>query len=197
MSFRRKNAVMCTLVSGRENRLHHAGPERNKHMTLNIGKEVSALGKMTVPELRARYAEVAGEATSSRHKEYLIRRIIWRMQANEEGGLSERARQRATELAAGADVRLTPPRLRPAESPHVLVGRIPLSDGNRLPMPEAIVAREYKGRMIEVHVLPNGFEFEGDIYRSLSAIARKVTGTHWNGYHFFKLSRKGHDGNER
>jgi len=50
-------------------------------MTLNIGKEVSGLGKMTVPELRARFAEVTGEATTSRHKENLIRRIIRRMQA--------------------------------------------------------------------------------------------------------------------
>ena len=89
-------------------------------MTLNIGKEVSALTKMTVPELRARFTEIAGEATTSRHKEYLIRRIIWRMQANEEGGLSDRARRRAAELAIGADVRLTPPRLKAAESPRVL-----------------------------------------------------------------------------
>lgn len=44
---------------------------------------------------------------------------------------------------------------------------------------------------IQVRVLPQGFEYEGEIYRTLSAVAKKVTGTHWNGYHFFKLGGKG------
>ncbi|NLW88007.1 MAG: DUF2924 domain-containing protein, partial [Planctomycetes bacterium] len=40
---------------------------------------------------------------------------------------------------------------------------------------------------IVVRVLPHGFEYEGEVYRTLSAVARAVTGTHWNGYHFFNL----------
>ena len=40
-------------------------------------------------------------------------------------------------------------------------------------------------------MLRNGFEFEGDIYKSLSAVAKAITGTHWNGYHFFGLRKKG------
>ncbi len=52
-------------------------------------------------------------------------------------------------------------------------------------MPETILAREYQGRDIVVKVLDNGFEFEGRRYRSLSAIAREVTGTKWNGFLFF------------
>lgn len=78
-------------------------------MALNISKELAALGWMTLADLRLRYAEVSGEGTSSRHKQFLIRRILWRLQANEEGDLSERARQRAKELAAHSDVRLTAP----------------------------------------------------------------------------------------
>ena len=77
---------------------------------MNVGREVAALKRMTVAELRARYAEVSGEATRCRHKDYLVRRIAWQLQAGEEGGISERARRRAEELAQGADVRLTPPR---------------------------------------------------------------------------------------
>ena len=42
-------------------------------------------------------------------------------------------------------------------------------------------------------VLPRGFEYEGEVYTSLSAVAKVVTGTHWNGYHFFGLRRKGGD----
>jgi len=40
-----------------------------------------------------------------------------------------------------------------------------------------------------VRVLPNGFECDGTIYRTLSAVAKAVTGAHWNGYHFFGLER--------
>ena len=161
-------------------------------MALRIGRETAALGKMTVAELRIRYAEVFGESTTSRHKLFLIRRILWRMQANEEGGLSERARRRAKELASDSDVRLTAPMAKTAiSSEPVKASTIQISQDDRLPMPGAVITRRYKGETIEVRVLPKGFEYEGEVYRSLSAVARKVTGTHWNGYHFFKLGRKG------
>ena len=58
-------------------------------------------------------------------------------------------------------------------------------------MPGAVLAREYKGRTVLVTVLPKGFEYEGEVYRSLSAVAHAVTGTHWNGYHFFNLVKGG------
>lgn len=79
-------------------------------MKLNLAKELAALEQMTVGQLQLRYAEVFGETVRSRHKQYLIRRIAWRLQANTEGGLSERALRRAEELADVADVRVTPPR---------------------------------------------------------------------------------------
>jgi len=64
-------------------------------MSLNMKKELAALEQMTVGQLHKRYAEVFGEPVRSRHKQYLIRRIAWRHQANAEGGLSERALRRA------------------------------------------------------------------------------------------------------
>jgi hypothetical protein len=161
-------------------------------MALNIGKEIAALKRMTVPELRQRYAEAFGETTTSRHKEFLIRRIIWRLQANEEGDLSERARLLARELAADSDVRLTAPRTKAsaAAGPRKITS-IEISQDARLPMPGAIITRLYKGETIEVRVLPRGFEYEGGVYSTLSAVAMKITGTHWNGYHFFRLGKKG------
>jgi hypothetical protein len=167
-------------------------------MTLNISKEITSLRRMTVPELRERYAEAFGETTTSRHKEFLTRRIVWRLQANEEGGLSERARERARELAADSDVRLTAPRTKAAtaEGP-AKVARIELSPDSRLPMPGAILMRRYKGETIEVRVLPRGFEYEGEIYRSLSAVAKRITGTHWNGYHFFRVGTKGNGNGQK
>jgi len=58
----------------------------------------------------------------------------------------------------------------------------------RLPPPGTYLEREYKGRRIIVKVLVNGFEFDGEMYRSLSAIAYEVTGTKWNGFLFFSLT---------
>ena len=46
-------------------------------MTMNVGKEVVALKRMTVGDLRRKYAEAFGEATNARHKEWLVRRIAW------------------------------------------------------------------------------------------------------------------------
>ena len=157
---------------------------------MNINKEIVALRQMSVSELRTRYAEITGEETNSRHKDYLIRRIAWQMQARAEGGLSERARARARELAASSDVRMTAPRGKPADGPS-RTATLRVCPDNRLPMPGAIITRQYKGQTIEVHVLPHGFDYQGVIYRSLSSIAKAVTGTHWNGYHFFKLNKHG------
>ena len=74
---------------------------------MSIGKEVAAMQRMTVAQLRRKYTEVFGEETRSRHKQHLIRRIAWRLQGNADGGLSQRAHRRAAELAADSDVRLT------------------------------------------------------------------------------------------
>jgi hypothetical protein len=161
-------------------------------MALNIGKEMAALGRMTVPELRRKYAQVFSEDTTSRHKEFLIRRIVWRLQVNQEGGLPERARQRARELAAESDIRLTSPRPRSVVSGgETTTAAIEFPPDDRLPMPGAVITRRYKNQTVTVRVLARGFEFEGEVYRTLSAVAKKVTGTHWNGYHFFKLGDKG------
>jgi len=164
-------------------------------MALNIGKEMTALKRMTVPELRRKYAKVFGEDTTSRHKEFLIRRIVWRIQVNEEGGLSERAIQRARELAAQSDVRLTAPRPQPiAPGGETTTATVAFPLDDRLPMPGAIITRQYKNQKVEVRVLPRGFEYEGDVYRTLSAVAKKITGTHWNGFLFFNLGKGCADG---
>lgn len=148
-----------------------------------------ALGKLTVAELKQRYAEVFGEPTRVNHKQYLVKRIVWRMQALGEGGLTERARRRAVELADDAEIRLTPPRrAKGASGPGTVVeAAFDAGRSSSFPKPGAVLRREYKGRVIVVRVLPRGFEYEGEVYRSLTAIARKITGAHWNGVSFFRL----------
>jgi hypothetical protein len=76
---------------------------------LNIVNEVAALQRLSVGQLRQRFAKLFGETTKASNRTWLIKRIMWRMQALAEGDLSERARRRAAELARDADLRLNPP----------------------------------------------------------------------------------------
>ena len=78
-------------------------------MDMAVIKEIEALRKMTVGGLRQRYDEEFDEESRSNHKDYLFRRIAWRLQAQAEGDLSERARRRAMEIANDADLRIRAP----------------------------------------------------------------------------------------
>jgi Protein of unknown function (DUF2924) len=155
--------------------------------------ELTRLCTMTTAALRERYLAVFGEPTRSGNKDFLCKRIAWRMQANAEGSLSERAKKRAAEIACDADIRTTIPRPR-AATPEAPTTTSPAPRAaKRLPMPGAVLTREYRGRSIAVTVLRNGFDWEGRVYKSLSAVAKAITGSHWNGYLFFGLA----DGDER
>jgi hypothetical protein len=157
-------------------------------MKVNVAKELAALKKMSIADLRAKYAEVWGEPTNSRHREWLIKRTIWRMQALAEGDLSERARQRAAELANDADLRRRPPRVEKVPAKVESRVRTIKLNGTRLPPAGSTIVRKYKGQRLEVSVLENGFEFEGEWFKSLSAVAKRITGSHCNGYLFFRLN---------
>jgi hypothetical protein len=159
-------------------------------MGLNVGKEIALLKKMAVVELRQKYAEVFGETTRTGNKDWLVKRIAWRMQALAEGDLSERARQRAAELANDADLRLTPPKSPPAVVTAGPKKSIAFKGESRVPPPGTLLIREYKGRRLEVTVLTKGFEFEGQVFKSLSAVAKAITGQHCNGFHFFRLGKE-------
>lgn len=160
-------------------------------MKTTVATEVARLEKMSVNQLAKKFEEVFGEECRSRHKRYLVRRIAWRLQANAEGGLTERARQRAEELADDAEIRVTPPREKKSSDDEASVATIPVASGrdSRLPPPGNWIERDYKGRTIRVLVVADGFEFEGMRYKSLSAIAKAVTGSHVNGFQFFRLWR--------
>src|SRR2546421_1003202 len=71
---------------------------------------IAALQRLTMQELRCRYAELFGETTAAKNRTWVLRRVAWRLQCLAEGDLSERARQRAAELASDADLRIITPR---------------------------------------------------------------------------------------
>lgn len=164
----------------------------------DIETELAALQRMTPKELRAKYAELFGERSRTGNRLWLLRRCAWRLQSLAEGGLSERAKRRAKELARDQDIRMTrPPGMemlplaRPADvkrSARALGRHDP-----RLPMPGQQITRVYKGHRYVVDVLVEGFAYEGQRYESLSAVAHAITGGHWNGYRFFNLHQSGKD----
>lgn len=164
-------------------------------MATEVAKELAALQRMTPAQLRDKYAEVFGEPTTTGNRTWLLRRIAWRIQADAEGDLSDRARARAAELARDSDLRVIPPRERPVADLPVArggtrTGPLPQekADG-RLPPPGSLLTRKYKGGTVQVKVLPAGFEYAGAVYGSLSAVAKAVTGSHCNGFLFFGLTK--------
>ncbi len=157
-------------------------------MTLDIDQEIAALRQMTVRQLQSQHQELFGEPPRSAHKQHLVRRIAWRIQALAEGDLSDRARRRAAELACDADLRLRAPRKKPLGAyQHANDSSGPRDP--RLPMPGTLLVRSYRGEIRQVKVLEQDFEYGDDIYSSLTAVVHKITGKHWNGYHFFGLTK--------
>ena len=158
--------------------------------------EIEGLQRLKTRALRTKYQEVFGAPSHSSHKQFLVRRIAWRLQARAEGDLSERARRRAAEIADDADLRLCAPRelnpLRRADSDPATLGRTRYPKDGRLPPAGTLLTRQYRGQPVTVKVLEQGFEYQAQHYRSLSAIAREVTGTRWNGLLFFNLTERHH-----
>lgn len=147
-------------------------------------RQIAQLRRLTVGGLRKKYLELFGEESKSSNKPYLFKRIAYRIQERKHGGLSERARQRAETLAAQAPVRRRP-NLKAGSARAAGRQRDP-----RVPAPGTVLRRTFGKKERTVKVLEEGFKYEDKTYGSLSAIAKKITGTSWNGFSFFGLLRK-------
>lgn len=163
-------------------------------MDPNVIAAIEELQDLKVAALKKRYRELFGEESKSSNKQFLFRRVAWRLQANEEGDLSERARRRATEIADDRDLRVRAPKefSTRSDSGSPSVDRTRPPQDWRVPGPGTLLTRRVGDRQIVVKVLKDGFEYDSRRYRSLSAIAREVTGTRWNGLLFFGLAER-HD----
>ena len=100
-----EQALMDTVVNA-----SREAENRSYTMVQNVKIEVAALRRMSPAELREKYLAVFGEPTRTGNKDFLCKRLAWRLQSMAEGSLSDRARQRAAELARDADIRTTMPR---------------------------------------------------------------------------------------
>jgi hypothetical protein len=149
--------------------------------------EIMALKDKTLPELKTKYNELYGsESTQSSNKVYLWRKIAYKLQEVEHGGLSGVAQGKIEEFIHKYDP-VNNKALRPGADTVVNDKRSKIARDKRLPIPGTIITKEYKGTGLEVRILDKGFEYNNKQYKSLTAIAKEVTGAHWNGYLFFGL----------
>lgn len=136
----------------------------------SVAAQLVDLRAMDVASLHARYVELYGREPRSRHKDHLFRKVAFRLQERAFGGLSKVAHGRLATLMAEIELPTAPP---------------PKKDGLA---PGSVLTRLWRDQRIEVRVLDDGrFEFHGATYRSLSAVAKAVTGTAWNGPAWFGL----------
>jgi hypothetical protein len=147
-----------------------------------IRDQIEAMRKQPTKALKQRFRELFGEDSPSSNHAHLLRRIAWRLQAAAEGDLTQRARQRAAEVGVDLDLRVRVPRHFSGE-----LDSSPSMRDERLPEPGTLLHRSFQGRSVRVKVLEDGFEYNGRKYQSLSSVAFRATGTHWNGFSFFGL----------
>lgn len=136
-----------------------------------LENEIAALPTLDLDELRARWCALYGRPTpKSFRRKFLARAVAYQMQAKAHGGLSEPTKHRLRTIAKAAaagtfDAAMVGPRIKP---------------GTKL-------VRTWHGKTHTVMALEDGFSWNGEQHGSLSAIAKTITGTNWNGWKFFGL----------
>ena len=160
-------------------------------METTLLRELQRIQRLSVSELQAEWSKLYdGETCRSRNRTYLVKRLCWKLQESRLGGLSDRAKARIDELAPDIFARTRTPR--EALDAAVAANR-PKRDPKRdprLPVPGSVLTRQYHGREIRVLTLDDGFEWDDRHFRSLSAVARAITGARWNGKLFFNLTTR-------
>jgi hypothetical protein len=137
-----------------------------------ISPDLDSLSELSLPELQAQWRALTGAPLKGVRRDLLLRAIAYRLQAQQQGGLSAKAHQRLAQLAKTY-----------TKDRHAQPQAIPeLRPGCRL-------FREWQGVMHEVTVLEHGFGHQDRLYKSLSEIARGITGTRWSGPLFFGLKK--------
>jgi hypothetical protein len=142
-------------------------------MQKTVLKQLDELNGMSMAQLRKRWADLMGTDPGRLGRQYLMRRLAYRVQELAYGGLSPQARKRLEAVADG--------KAKNADSPKS--NRPTLATGTRL-------LREWHGDRYEVVVELDGFRYDGKLYRSLTAVAKAITGQHTSGNLFFGIQRK-------
>lgn len=147
-------------------RLASAGQFMTDNSQAPVDQAIVALTMLDRTALLARWQEAFGNhPPPSLSRSFMVKALAYDLQCGVYGGLSARS-ERTLKVAARSSRRSAPPRA--------------LARGSRL-------IREWNGQLCEVEVVDQGYLWEGRTYRSLSAIARAITGARWSGPRFFGL----------
>jgi len=146
----------------------------------SVLKQITDLDRLDVAALRKRWRALYGtEPPATYRRRHLARRLAYRIQELAFGGMPDETKARLRLVADENPIGGGPKR----RDRRVRRRNVPVA-GTRL-------IREWHGRRYEVMVLRDGFEFEGLRYRSLTAVARAITGAHHSGPRFFGLRQAG------
>ncbi len=137
-------------------------------------KQIDELNRMSMDELRKRWADLLGTDPGRLGRRYLIRRLAYRIQELAFGGLNRDAQRELNSIANGS-----PPR---AVAEARKRQKKTLQPGTRL-------LRDWHGERYEVIVQQDGFLYDSKRYKSLTAVARAITGSGWSGNRFFGLTQ--------
>ena len=148
-----------------------------------IADEIEELRGMKVAQLVDRYAELFGKPPRVKNREHLWKRCAWKLQERRLGGLSEVAKRRLEKLIAEIDLPL-PDHTRTAS------GFLRKPRRRDDPAPGAVLVRKWHSQEIRVLVREDGYECNGELFRSLTAVARAILGSKWNGRLFFGLTNR-------
>ena len=156
-----KRAFMSRVVNAsREKRkeLSHESSRPVRPRTA-LDQTIAAMGRMTVTQLRDKYLEVFGEPSRSGNKDFLFKRIVWRIQSLAEGtlvgaGHAAGPRNWPATPTCGSRCRARPRPQADAPSRSVTLPAPKVTAHDRLPIPGTVLTRKYRGRQIEVKVLP-------------------------------------------
>ena len=103
---------------------------RRLPMTPKTKLKLAELSELTIGQLATKYEKLFGEKCRSRNRRYVHRRVAWRLQADDEGGLSERAILRATVIAGESLMRVTPPRITKPKNEVIVMDSTSLNWGS-------------------------------------------------------------------
>jgi hypothetical protein len=141
----------------------------------DVLRQLTLLKEGTTADLKQRWLELFGKDAPPFSRTYLQSRLGHRIQELAYGGLKAETVSRLEALGERLD------------GGNIVLRRIRADDR---PIAGTRLVREYRGVEHVVTVLPNGFDYEGRPYQSLSAIARAISGTRWNGWTFFGLNKQ-------
>jgi hypothetical protein len=143
-------------------------------MKADLKAQLERLPGLKTAELRALWGEVFGSSPHPKlRRELLIPILAYRLQERALGGLKPSTRRR---LRAIAD--------------DMAEGKRPASNRCLAPRPGTRMVRQWQGKLYEVTTVESGFMYDGQKFRSLSEIARAITGTRWSGPVFFGLKKR-------